>query len=95
MLVTGIVIEVVIAAVCINLFGLGEGATLCFVLAALCIAITFAASHDDKPTPEVNKSQEVQEYACYTPNCPYCFSTDTVMDENGIGYCYDCDSYWE
>lgn len=93
MLAIGIAIETAIAAICINVFGLGEGSTFCFVLAVLCIVLAFAAYHDDKPAPNV-KSQEPQEDSRDTQNCPYCFSIKTTVDENGIGFCYDCESYW-
>ena len=94
MLVISIVVEVLIAAICINVFGLGEGATFCFILAALCIVLAFAAYYDDKPTPNADRSQEPQEDSRSTLNCPYCFSINTTTDENGIGFCYDCESYW-
>ena len=94
MLAAGIAIETAIVAVCINVFGLGEGSTFCFVLAALCIVLAFAAYHDDKPTPDGNRSREPQEDNFGTLTCPYCFSINTTADENGIGFCYDCKSHW-
>lgn len=93
-MVIGIGIEVAIVAICINVFGMGEGSTYCFVLAALCIVLAYAAYHHDTPTPEVNQSQEVQEDERGILHCPHCFSTNTIMSENGIGFCYDCKSYW-
>lgn len=94
-LVLGIVIEVLIAAICINVFGLSEGSTFCFVLAALCIVLAFAACYDDKPTHKTDQNQKSRKDNCSLPNCPYCFSVNTMTDENGIGFCYDCKSYWE
>ena len=94
MLVISIVVEVLIAAICINVFGLGEGSTFCFILAALCIVLAFAAYYDDKPTSKTYQSQKPQEFNWDTQTCPYCFSVNTTMDENGIGYCYDCNTYW-
>lgn len=94
MLVAGIAVEVAIVALCVNVFGLGFGSTFCFVLAALCLVLAFAASHDDKSAPDVSRSQEPQEDGWDTLTCPYCFSIKTTADENGIGFCYDCESYW-
>ena len=94
MLLIGIAIEVAVAVLCISVFGMGEGATYCFTLAALCIVLAFAAYYDDSPKPENEQRQEPQGSLWEFSDCPFCLSRNTIIDENGIGYCYDCENYW-
>ena len=93
-LVIGVGIEVAIAVICINVFGMGEESTLYFLLAALYGALAFAAYHDDAPTPKVNQSRELLEDDRVTKACPYCLSVNIITDENGAGFCNDCDYCW-
>lgn len=36
------------------------------------------------------KPKRLRIYQEGTPYCPYCHSGNTIVDEQGIGYCWDC-----
>ena len=91
--VVTIAIEIVIVFICVNVFEMGEGATYCFVFAAFCILLAVAVYYDDS-IPKVKQNQEPQEDVWDIPSCPYCHSPFVFINENGVGYCNDCDSYW-
>lgn len=93
-----IVVETLTIVVCVKVFGMGEGSTLCAILAVLCIVLAFAIYYDEGYNGNAQKKgsrQQPQEDINSIPHCPYCFSGNTTMDEYGNCLCFDCKAHWK
>ena len=66
---------------------------ICFILAALCIALAIAVYYNDEKIEE-QRGQGFLEDICDIPHCPYCGGIDVVMYEDGNCFCYECEYYW-
>lgn len=89
--------ETLTMAVCAKVFGMGEGSTLCAVIAVLCVILAIALYFDDEHNGNNKKgkpTQMPQEDINAIPHCPYCFSGNTYMDEEGNCLCFDCNAHW-
>lgn len=95
-----IAMETLTIAICVKVFGMGEGSTLSAVLAVLCVILAFAIYYDDDYNGDTNTQkrepkQVSQEYFNSIPHCPYCFSGNTTIDEYGNCLCFDCKAHWK
>ena len=97
MVVLIIAAEALTMVACVKIFGMGEGATLCAVLSVLCIILAIALYFDDERNDISKKKilkQMPQDDIDSVPHCPYCFSGNTFMDEQGNCLCFDCNAHW-
>ena len=89
--------EFLTAVVCMKVFGMGESTTFCAICAVLSIILAFAIYFDnDKVEEKQKKHTPIQEIESkHSTSCPYCLSINTWIDENNMGYCLDCETYWK
>ena len=93
-----IAMETLTIAICVKVFGMGEGSTLSALLAVLSIILAFAIYYGEdynSDTPKRKPRQVSQEDINSIPHCPYCFSGNTTIDEYGNCLCFDCKAHWK
>lgn len=89
--------EILTIAMCINVFDFGSGATLCTAIAVFCVtfAVVVYISRDKNGNTQKKRHRPMQHVDIdNTPHCPECFSGNTIMDELGNCYCFDCNTHW-